>query len=120
MGVSGHLLIATGLDASRTKLAMDRARSPSPTNTSPACSRSIRMVMSTARKNSLTRLLEESVSHRVIETAPMPVQIVAGEAVSKLKRYGPAGVGAATALLAAVAASPVAPIWRLRIAGERS
>ncbi len=75
--------------------------------------------MSTARKNSLTRLLEESVSHRVIETAPMPVQIAAGEAVSKLERYGPAGVGAATALLAAVAASPVAPIWRLRIAGER-
>ena len=62
------------------------------------------IVMSTARKNSLTRLLEDSVSHRVIETAPMPVQIVAGEAVSKLERYGvPAGVGAAIALLAAVA-----------------
>ena len=62
------------------------------------------IVMSTARKNSLTRLLEDSVSHRVIETAPMPVQIVAGEAVSKLERYGvPAGVGAALALLAAVA-----------------
>ena len=63
------------------------------------------IVMSTARKNSLTRLLEDSVSHRVIETAPMPVQIVAGDAVSKLERYGvPAGVGAAIALIAAVAA----------------
>ena len=63
------------------------------------------IVMSTARKNSLTRLLEDSVSHRVIETASMPVQIVAGDAISKLERYGvPAGVGAAIALLAAVAA----------------
>lgn len=63
------------------------------------------IVMSTARKNSLTRLLEDSVSHRVIETASMPVQIVAGDAVSKLERYGvPAGVGAAIALIAAVAA----------------
>ena len=63
------------------------------------------IVMSTARKNSLTRLLEDSVSHRVIETASVPVQIVAGESVSKLERYGvPAGVGAALALLAALAA----------------
>ena len=63
------------------------------------------IVMSTARKNSLTRLLEDSVSHRVIETASMPVHIVVGEAVSKLERYGvPAGVGAALAFLAAVAA----------------
>lgn len=63
------------------------------------------IVMSTARKNSLTRLLEDSVSHRVIETASIPVQIVAGDAISKFERYGvPAGVGAAIALLAAVAA----------------
>lgn len=63
------------------------------------------IVMSTARKNSLTRLLEDSVSLRVIETASMPVHIVVGDAVSKLERYGvPAGVGAALAFLAAVAA----------------
>ncbi len=59
-----------------------------------------KIMMGTARKNSLTRLLEDSVTHRVIETAPMPVEIVAGEAVSKLERFGvPAGVAAALALL---------------------
>jgi nucleotide-binding universal stress UspA family protein len=58
------------------------------------------IVMGTARKNSLTRLLEDSVTYRVIEHAKVPVEIVAGEAISKLERFGvPAGVGAALALL---------------------
>lgn len=58
------------------------------------------IVMGTARSNSLTRLLEDSVTSRVLETAQVPVEIVAGEAVSKLERFGvPAGVGAALALV---------------------
>ena len=59
------------------------------------------IVMGTARKNSLTRLLEDSVTHRVLETAQVPVEIVAGEAVSKLERFGvpAAGIGAALAFL---------------------
>lgn len=62
------------------------------------------IVMGTARKNSLTRLLEDSVTHRVIEMAPVPVEIVAGEAVSKLERFGlPAGVAAALALIVVAA-----------------
>lgn len=62
------------------------------------------IVMGTARKNSLTRLLEDSVTHRVIETAAMPVEIVPGEVVSKLERYGvPVAVAAAAALLVAAA-----------------
>jgi len=58
------------------------------------------IVMGTARKNSLTRLLEDSVTYRVLEDAKVPVEIVAGEAVSTMERFGvPAGVGAMLALL---------------------
>ena len=59
------------------------------------------IVMSTARKNSLTRMLETSVTNRVLELTTVPVEVIAGDAVSKLERYGiPAGVGAGlTALL---------------------
>ena len=52
-----------------------------------------RIVMGTARKNSITRMLEDSVTHKVLETTPVPVEIVAGDAVSKWERWGlPAGV----------------------------
>ena len=60
------------------------------------------IVMGTARKNSLTRLIEDSVSQRVIETAAMPVKIVPGETVSKLERFGvPAGLAGLIALVLA-------------------
>ena len=50
------------------------------------------IVMGTARKNSLTRMLEDSVTNRVLEATPVPVEIVAGDAVSKWERWGlPAG-----------------------------
>jgi YjbE family integral membrane protein len=58
------------------------------------------IVMGTARKNSFTRLVEDSVTNRVLELTQVPVQLVAGEAVSKLERFGvPAGIAAALALL---------------------
>ncbi|WP_374565581.1 universal stress protein [Ideonella sp.] len=46
------------------------------------------IVMGTARKNSITRMLEDSVTHRVLEDTPVPVEVVAGEAVSRLERWG--------------------------------
>lgn len=50
------------------------------------------IVMGTARKNSITRLLEDSVTNRVLETTPVPVEVVVGAAVSKWERWGvPAG-----------------------------
>lgn len=62
------------------------------------------IVMGTARKNSLTRLLEDSVTLRVINTAQMPVEVVSGGAVSKLERFGvPAAAAGAMALLFAAA-----------------
>jgi YjbE family integral membrane protein len=58
------------------------------------------IVLGTARKSSLTRMLEDSVTSRVLERTSVPVEMVAGEAVSKLERYGiPIGVGAAIGLL---------------------
>jgi YjbE family integral membrane protein len=52
-----------------------------------------RIVLGTARKNSLTRMLEDSVTHRVLETTPVPLEVVVGDAVSKWERWGlPAGV----------------------------
>jgi YjbE family integral membrane protein len=46
------------------------------------------IVMGTARKSSITRMLEDSVTNRVLESTPVPVEVVAGEAVSKWERWG--------------------------------
>jgi nucleotide-binding universal stress UspA family protein len=63
------------------------------------------IVMSTARKNTLTRLIENSVTNKVLELASVPVEVIAGDAVSRWERYGvPAGLGALVALLLAAAA----------------
>lgn len=61
------------------------------------------IVMGTARKNSLTRMIEDSVTSRVLEVVEVPVEIVVGRAVSRIERIGlPAGVSAAAAVLIAV------------------
>ena len=53
------------------------------------------IVISTARKNSLTRMIESSVTNRVLDLTSVPVEIVVGDSVSKLERYGiPLGLGA--------------------------
>jgi len=58
------------------------------------------IVMSTARKNSLTRLIENSLTNKVLELTPVPVEVIAGDAVSGFERYGlPAALGTAAALL---------------------
>ena len=59
------------------------------------------IVMGTARKNSLTRMLEDSVTNRVLEATPVPVEVVVGDAVSKWESWGlPAAVvGAGGGLL---------------------
>ncbi|MEO8755678.1 MAG: universal stress protein [Casimicrobiaceae bacterium] len=54
-----------------------------------------RIVLGTARKNSLTRMVEASVTNRVLDLTSVPVEVVVGDSVSKLERYGiPAGIGA--------------------------
>lgn len=62
------------------------------------------IIMATSRKNSLTRMLEDSTTSRVLELTQVPVELVAGDQVSKLERYGvPAGIGTALALVVAAA-----------------
>ena len=63
------------------------------------------IVMSTARKSTLTRMVEDSVTNKVLELTSVPVEVIAGDAMSKAERYGiPAGIGAALALVFLVAA----------------
>ena len=62
------------------------------------------IVMATARKNSLTRLVESSVTDRVIALTSVPVEVVAGDSMAKWERYGiPAAIGAMLAALLAAA-----------------
>ncbi len=62
------------------------------------------IVMSTARKNSLTRMLEDSTTNKVLELTDIPVELIAGDRISRLEQYGvPAGIGTALALLIAAA-----------------
>jgi Ca2+-transporting ATPase len=63
------------------------------------------IVMGTARKNSLTRFVETSVTNKVIEQTSVPVEVIAGDAVSPWERYGiPAAASSLLALLLAIAA----------------
>ena len=63
------------------------------------------IVMATARKNSLTRWVETSLTNRVLELTPVPVELIAGDAVSKYERYGiPAALTALLGLLLAAVA----------------
>ena len=62
------------------------------------------IVMATARKNSLTRLVESSVTEKVIALTTVPVEVIAGDSMSKWERYGiPAAIGAGVAMALAIA-----------------
>lgn len=59
------------------------------------------IVMSTARKSALVRLVENSVTNQVLARTSVPVEVIAGKAATKLERFGiPAGVGAGAGLVA--------------------
>jgi len=61
-----------------------------------------RIVMGTARKNSLTRMLEDSTTNKVLEQTTLPVEVISGTAVSTFERFGlPVGLAAAFSLLVA-------------------
>ena len=62
------------------------------------------IVMSMARKNSLTRMLENSTINQVLELTKVPVEVVSGVTASRLERWGVpvVGVGFLICLLQAV------------------
>jgi YjbE family integral membrane protein len=52
------------------------------------------IVMGTARKNSITRMVEDSTTAQVLDATSVPVEVISGSSVSKLERWGiPAGLG---------------------------
>ena len=55
-----------------------------------------RIVLGTARHGSATRLAEDSVIQKVLDSAPVPVTLVAGRSVSRVERYGVAAGLSAT------------------------
>jgi nucleotide-binding universal stress UspA family protein len=62
--------------------------------------RADRIVLGAARDNTFTRFVEDAVIEKVIHTAPIPVDVVAGRAVSRVERLGvPMGLSAALGLL---------------------
>jgi len=64
------------------------------------------IVIGTARKNSLIRTIEGSVTNEVIELTTVPVVAIAGDPASKVERYGiPAGVAGSLAWLVVAAAN---------------
>lgn len=46
------------------------------------------IVMGTARRNSITRMLQNSATDRVLQATPVPVEVVAGETVSRWESWG--------------------------------
>ena len=57
------------------------------------------IVMATARRGSLSRMLQASVTSDVLERTSVPVEVIAGERLPALERYAvPAGIGAAIML----------------------
>lgn len=62
--------------------------------------RASQIVMGTARKSSLTRMIEDSVTNRVLEKTDVPVEVIAGKGVARIERIGvPATIGALFAAL---------------------
>ena len=60
-----------------------------------------RIVISTARKNSLTRLAQDSVTDRLLALTRVPVEVIVGARSSTIERIGvPAGAAAIVAMLA--------------------
>ena len=58
-----------------------------------------RIVLGTGRKDSLVRLVEDCAVSRVLELTTVPVEVIAGDALSKWERYGvPAAVAALVAM----------------------
>jgi Ca2+-transporting ATPase len=61
------------------------------------------IVMATARKNSLTRLVETSITDRVVQLTSVPVELIAGDSMSNWERYGiPSAIAAAAAMALAI------------------
>jgi nucleotide-binding universal stress UspA family protein len=58
-----------------------------------------RIIIGTARKSALVRAVENSLTNRLMERSPVPVEVIPGAPAGLLERVGiPAGLGAGLAL----------------------
>jgi len=62
------------------------------------------IVLGTARKNSITRMLENSTTNKLIKITNIPIEVVSGETVSPLEQWGipTAGAGIIATLLGVI------------------
>ena len=90
-----------GISYSFTYISGDKGEALRDEATRLGCSR---IVIGSAKKNTLSRLFENSTTAKLLEISDIPVEVVTGKSLPALERWGiPAlGAGAATALLAAV------------------
>ena len=93
------LLARLGIPACAHIAIGDKAAAIAATAARTGCDR---IVMATARRNTLTRLFDVSLTKRVINRASVPVEVVPGNRVPAVERIGvPVGLGTALALAVA-------------------
>ena len=94
-------LAAQGLNYSFNYVSGDKGTAIRDEATRLGCNR---IVVGTSKKNSLSRLFENSTTAKLLEICDIPVEVVTGKNLPTLERWGiPAlGAGVATALMAAV------------------
>jgi YjbE family integral membrane protein len=63
------------------------------------------ILVGTARGNTITRMVRDAATNRLLDIAQVPVEVVAGQSVSRLERIGvPVGIGAGALTLLLLAA----------------
>ena len=99
--LAADFLERTGVSFSFTYVVGDKGEALRNEAIRLGCSR---IVIGSAKKNSLSRLFENSTTAKLLEISDIPVEVVTGKSLPAIERWGiPAvGAGAVTALMAAV------------------
>jgi YjbE family integral membrane protein len=92
-----ELLARLGLSYARHVRVGARAQTIADTARELGCQR---IVMASARRNSLTRLLDDSVTQRLLEHAPVPIEVIVTPHRSRIEFYGLAASMAVLAVFA--------------------
>ena len=91
------LLETAGLDVEMHREVGDKVECISRLALQLGCDR---IVMGTPRKNGLVRVITHSLTSRMIDRSPVPVEVITADPAPALQRVGiPAGVGAGLTLL---------------------
>ena len=98
---AAEFLEKAGVNFSFTYVSGDKGEALSEQAIRLGCSR---IVIGSAKKNTLSRLFENSTTAKLLEISDIPVEVVTGKSLPALERWGiPAlGAGVATALVATV------------------